>query len=455
MTTRRICAITAGWMLITALAGCGKPPVPQTSEIRTTSLVDTGSTASKVPPPFVNEGDWPGWRGPHRDGVSAAVAAPVSWDETQNVVWKSRLPGHGHSSPVVIGERVYVTTADAAEQLQSVLAVDRRNGQWLWQTDILQGQFEPTMHQQNSQASSTLACDGERLFATFLNDRRIWCSAISLEGEELWRQEVGGFRSRFGYSASPLVYQSLVILAADHQDGGFVAGLDRASGNIVWRRHRAAVASYASPAVISLSGGDQLILSGGDHVTSYDPRTGDELWNVAGTTEATVGTPIVSDGLIILSGGYPGSQTIALNSKGEKVWTTKDKCYVTTPLAVDGTLYLMQDDGILKCLEARTGKELWKHRIGGTFRASPTFVAGMIYVTDMSAKTTVFKASRQGYEQVAVNQVGNECFASLGVSAGQLFLRVADDRRGGRQEWLYCLQDKTPSRRESPPAVSR
>lgn len=437
--------LTAGMLALGSLlvCGCGRTPVPQTTEIQATLIDHDSAAAVTASPAEFHPGDWTGWRGPRQDGVAFDTVAPTRWSDTQNVVWKSKLPGRGHSSPIVIDQRIYLATADDAQQVQSVLAVDRRTGKWVWQTPLFSGNFEQEMHQENSQASSTLAFDGKRLFVTFLNDRRIWCSALTLEGEELWRQEVGGFRSRFGYSASPIVAGAFVIIAADHEDGGFVAALDRGDGNIVWRRKRQPFASYATPRLVTLTGRDQIVLSGGGNVTSFDPQTGKDLWSVKGTTTSTVGTPVVSHDLVICSGGHPDAETLAIDGKGSVVWRTKDKCYVTSPLAHQGHLYLVQDDGIAKCLDARTGKERWRHRIGGRFRTSPVLINDRLYVTDMNGKTTVFAAAPGHYEQIAENQLGNECFASPAVSEGQLFLRIADNHTGFRTEWLYCLADAT------------
>lgn len=441
----RPCA--AVWMICVGwgLTGCGRPPIPQTTDIQVSP--GTAAITSGLPNPQFRSGDWPGWRGPYHDGISTE-SVPTEWSESHNVVWKSKLPGRGHASPVVVGDQIFLATADDRAQTQSVLAVDRRTGKWRWQTEILEGAFESELHAENSHASSTIACDGTRLFVTFLNDRRIWCSALSLEGEELWRQDVGGFRSKFGYSASPLVYQSLVILAADHADGGFIAALDRGTGNIVWRRRRPAAASYASPRVVTLGGIEQVVICGCDQVMSYNPQTGAELWSVQGTTEATVGTPVVSGELVIVSGGYPGAETVALDGTGKVAWRVREKCYVPSLLATDGFLYLMQDDGIARCLEAATGKERWKHRVGGKFRASPTRIGDYIYATDMAGRTVVYRVNPDKFELVSESTLGTEGFASPAVSQGQLFLRIGDDSRGRREEFLYCIGQTAPPARD-------
>lgn len=420
------------------LAGCGRPsspPVPATTEIsaRPDSLVT--DAAEWLPGPD----DWPMWRGPNADGVGIGPAVPTHWTDTENVVWKVKIPGRGHSSPIIVGERIYVETADEKAQKQSVVCLDRADGKQHWQTTLFEGNFETAMHGENTQATSTLACDGERMFAVFLNDRKIWTVALDLDGNELWKTEVGSFASKFGYSASPTIYKSLVLLAADHQQGGYLAALNRVTGDIVWRKPRPAKSSYASPRVVSLGGKDQLVICGCNVVESFDPLTGDQLWSTPGTAEAGVGSPVIAGELVIASGGYPEQETIALKSDGSIGWKANVKSYVPSLLVYERKLYMVSDDGIARCYDAESGKELWKHRISGKFRVSPIESGGNIFTTDMSGKTTVFRANPEWYEQIAENQLGTEGFASPAVSRGQLFLRIADDSQGTRQEWLYCI----------------
>lgn len=444
--------LTAGTVLAMLALGCGKPPsppAPPTSEIQTTAAAT--AAAEPLAPPSWGDDDWPGWRGPQTDGDAGTQPVPSTWSDRDNVAWKVAIPGRGHSSPIVIGDRIFLETADDAGQVQSVLAIDRRRGRLLWQTDLFTGNFVGGIHQENSHASSTLACDGERLFAVFLNNQRIWCSALDFDGQELWRTEVGGFRSRNGYSASPTVYQSFVIIAADHDDGGFLAALQRDSGQIVWRKKRPAHASYASPRVVTLQGRDRVVLAGCGSVAAYDPLSGVEIWKTRGTAEAAVGTVVTAGDLVFASGGYPEKDTVALQADGKVAWRTRDKVYVPSMIVVDGFLYAVQDDGIAHCWEAASGKARWKQRVGGAFRASPICADGKLYVTSTSGKTTVFRANPERWEVVAENQLGNEALASPAVSRGQLFFRIADVSRGGRQEMLYCIAERSAATKPPKP----
>ncbi|MDP1797102.1 MAG: PQQ-binding-like beta-propeller repeat protein, partial [Planctomycetaceae bacterium] len=406
--------------------GCGRPagpPAPPTSEILASAdpdlhsldrpATDTGvENRQPLLPPEWSSGDWPGWRGAAQDGVATGVPVPTEWTETRNVLWKTPLPGRGHGSPIVLGSSIYLETADDEVQVQSVMAIDRTRGRKLWKTDLHKGAFDQRLHAENTQASSTLATDGERLFAVFLNNQRIWCSALDLKGEELWRMEVGGFQSRFGFSTSPIIGGPYVYIAADHEDGGFIAALRRDTGNIVWRRKRGQFASYASPRLVKLGEKSLLVLSGGGAITAYHPASGDELWSVPGTAQSTVSTVVTYRDFVIASGGYQGSETVALRADGSVAWRNKEMTYVPSMIVVDDHLYAVQDDGIARCWNAATGKERWKHRLGGKYRVSPVLSGDNLIVTDMAGKTVVFRADPNRFELIAENQLGTDGFAS-------------------------------------------
>jgi len=436
--TAAACATTViAGCLMGLVLGCGRPkgpPVPATSEI-TAPAASAESAELKFDPE-----DWPMWRGPQVDGIATGPAAPTRWTETENVAWKARIPGRGHSSPIVINDRIYLETADEQAQVQSVLCLDRADGSILWQTPLFEGRFETEMHKENTQATSTVASDGEHVYALFLNDRRIWATALDREGHKVWQTEVGSFAAKFGYSASPILYRSLLVVAADHRQGGFVAGLNRQDGSIVWRKPRPEKASYASPRVVTLGGRDQLVIGGCNLVSSFDPLTGQALWSTSGTSEAGVGTPVVIGDRVFASGGYPERETIAVNPDGSVAWRNRDRSYVPSLLAVDQAVYMVNDDGMAICFDPATGATRWKQRLGGNFRVSPVASGGNIYSTDMSGKTTVFRANPDAFEPVAENTLGTEGFASPAISRGELFLRVADSSQGPRQEWLYCIR---------------
>ena len=239
-------------------------------------------------------------------------SVPLTWSPTENIVWQADVPGRGHSSPVTWGRRVFVTTADDENQVQSILAYDRDTGKQLWETVANRGNFMPKSHRHNSHASATSACDGERLFSVFVHDGGLWVTATDLDGKILWQTKAGDYDAIYGYGSSPAIWQSLVIVLGDNdQTGSFMAAIHRKTGQIVWRIARPNIDTYATPIVAHLAGRDQLLVGGCGYLTSYDPATGKEFWKCAGpTTETTANTATWSDDCVFVSGGYPKPYTL-------------------------------------------------------------------------------------------------------------------------------------------------
>lgn len=387
--------------------------------------------------------DWPWWRGPNRDNTAPGETIPTEWSETRNVIWKVPVPGRGHASPCVVRDRIVLASADEAAEIQFVVAFDRAGGAQLWRTDLHRGGFDGKLHRKNTQASSTIASDGERLFAAFHNAGNIILTALDLDGRELWRTIVEeGFQSYYGYSASPAIHGDFVIVAADHQGGGSLAALARRSGDIVWKVNRPAVVTYASPVVLSIGGKDLLPIAGAEKVVSFDAATGRELWSVAGTTKACVGTVVRAGDLLFASGGYPGSETVCVRAggTGEVVWRNKVSTYVPSMLVHGGCAFLVTDKGILYCWDAETGRENWRERLaGGEVSASPILVGRHVHVTNERGTTYVFEPDPAGFRLVARNQLADEAFATPAVCGGRMYLRVADSSSGTRKEFLYCI----------------
>jgi outer membrane protein assembly factor BamB len=389
--------------------------------------------------------DWPWWRGPWRNGVATSrEAVPTSWSATENVKWKTPVPGRGHSSPIVVGDRVFMATADEASQVQSVLALDRASGKSLWKVDVSQGGFPKNNHSKNTEASSTLACDGERLFGAFFHHETIEAVALDLAGKPVWRKTAGKYNPRkyeYGYAASPLIYQDLVIFIGEFDGDSFLAAFDRATGAEKWRTKRPHNISFSSPVVAKVAGRDQLFISGANQIVSYDPATGKPLWSTAGTTDATCGTMIWEGDLVFASGGYPKSETISIKADGssEVVWKNNQKCYEQSMLVHDGYIYAFTDQGVMNCWRSADGKEMWVQRLRGPVSASPVLAGGNIYWTNERGTTYVFRPNPEKFDRVAENQLGEEGFASPAVGAGQLFLRTSVTENGKRQEYLYCI----------------
>ncbi|WP_417747590.1 PQQ-binding-like beta-propeller repeat protein [Rosistilla oblonga] len=396
--------------------------------------------------------DWPFWRGPDQNGVaSPKQTPPTSWSETENVLWRAEVPGRGHSSPVVIGDRVFITSADHEREVQIVLGLDRATGKQLWETIVHRGGFETRGKKMNLKAtlaSSTIASDGSRLFINFLNDNAVWTTALDLDGKQLWQTRLTDYQVHQGYGSSPTIYKNLVISSADNKAGGAIVAMDRTNGETVWRRERPELPNYPSPVVVKAAGRDQLIMTGCDLVTSLDPLTGQTIWEIEGATTECVTTTVTDGKVILTSGGYPDNHisAVAADGSGKIVWENTDREYVPSMLIAKGHVFAILDAGIATCLNVETGEQIWKERLGGTFSSSPVLVGENIYVTSESGKTHIFKASVEGFQSVATNSLGSKVFATPAICGGQIFTRVSLTADEKTQEYVYCLVDSAATR---------
>jgi outer membrane protein assembly factor BamB len=389
--------------------------------------------------------DWAWWRGPSQDGIAApGQNPPLHWSETDNVIWKTPVPGRGHSSPTVVGDQVFLATCDEDKDLQSVICYDRKSGSQVWKTDVHHGNITKGENAKGSQASATVACDGQRLFITFQNSKAIYLTALTRAGKQLWQKKVADFVTHQGYGASPAIYKSLVLVSADHKGGGRLAAFDRASGELAWSHERPKIPNYTSPVVVNAAGKEQLIYFGCKLVSSFDPLSGKSLWEVPGATEECVTSTVTDGEMIFTSGGYPKNHLAAVRAdgSGKVVWENGVRVYVPSLLIKDGFLYASTDGGLAYCWQADTGKEMWKHRLGGDFTASPVLVGENIFATNEEGRTFIFKATPDGFEQVAENKLGDNAMATPAICGDRIYMRVASLKDGRRRETLYCLGNK-------------
>jgi outer membrane protein assembly factor BamB len=309
------------------------------------------------------------------------------------VVWKSLIPGRGHSSPIIHDQQVFLTTADEPERTQSVLCYDKQTGKLLWSVPVHRGGFMP-MHAKNSQASATPACDGERLYCAFLHQGALWVTAIDLKGNLVWQTEAGPFLSEHGYGSSPALYQSLVLVLGDNQGISFLTALHRKTGQLIWRVKRPQGASYGTPIVARIAGREQLLVGGHNVVSSYDPGTGQLLWHCTGPSQVTANSIAFDQEFVFASGGYPEKEVMCIRGDGvgdvsstHVVWRSqRGAAYVPSPLAHAGLLYLAQDDsGMVSCVRADSGELVWKERLSRRFTSSPLLAGG--YLSSEEGKT--------------------------------------------------------------------
>ena len=400
------------------------------------ALTDLGLEPAKT--------DWPCWRNRAGGAKSFDTDPPTHWTKTEHVAWVTEIPGRGHSSPIVWGERIFLTSADESGHKQLVLGFDRASGKQLLSTVAHEGGFM-RMHGKNSHASATPACDGQRVYSAFINSDALHVTATDFNGLILWQTQAGPFGSEHGYGSSLVLYKNLVIVAADNLSHSFIAALDGITGKIVWRMPRKTTArhgSYATPIVAFLAGRHQLIFSGLWETSSYDPATGKLIWYCKGPTEVTACTPAFSDELVYSSGGYPGRELLAIQADGSNdvtntkiVWRAdKGVTYVPSPLFHDGRLYVVDDGGIASCLDGSTGEVVWRARLPGNFSASPVLAAGLLFIPNEVGRTYVFRAGDK-FELVATNDLGDGGFATPVIAGGHIYLRT--------NHYLYAIGEKS------------
>ncbi|MEO2016280.1 MAG: PQQ-binding-like beta-propeller repeat protein [Fuerstiella sp.] len=388
--------------------------------------------------------DWSGWRGPLQNGHSTEQGLPIKWGP-DSVVWKTPLPGRGQSSPVISGDRLFLTSALEDGRQRVVMGIDRRNGSMLWTRVAWTGEPEKS-HRMNGWASATCATDGERVYAFFGKGGGLFC--YSVDGELLWQKELGIFEGPWGTAAAPLLVGGLVIQNCDAEVNAFIAGFNKTTGEEIWRTKREDARGWSTPILINVDGHDEVVVNGDHGVRAYEPHTGKELWFCEGFSGR--GTPTVTPAgnlLHVLCG--KGGDTYAVRPGGSgdvtdthMVWhsprnTSRD---LPSPIVV-GQKSLVMDmrRAILTAYEITSGEEKWRRRVGeaastGQFCATPVTWDGVAFFVAESGKTFAIMPG-EDMDIVAVNDVApesNEIFrASITPSHGQLFLR--SDRV------LYCI----------------
>ena len=394
--------------------------------------------------PTLKKTDWGWWRGPNHNGVAPPNAKPpVEWDDKSNVKWKAEIPGRGHSSPIVVGDRVYLTSADESKMTQYVLCYSKTDGELVWNTLMHQGNFDHN-NKKNSFASGSVSCDGEKLYVSFFRDLKVITSALELDGKKVWEHTFDGFKSHQGFGCSPLLYKNMAIIAIDNKGtgGGALIALDRETGEEIWRTGRPQIPNYVSPVIYNINGEDQIFMAGCNLIASYDPMSGKVNWQKEGTTEEVVGNVATDGNLIFSSGGYPKRETWCwkADGSGDLIWKNTVRTYVPSMLVLNAHLFTVTDDSIGYMWDKNTGEEIWKQRLSGGFSASPILANGHIYVSSEAGTTWVFKPKADGVELVSKNQLGTGHMATPAFSGNQIFLRTIDESGASRREWLICIE---------------
>lgn len=385
------------------------------------------------------DGDWPRWRGAAGTGHSDEKNIPVRWD-AQSVVWKTMLPGNGQSSPIIWGERIFLTSALDKGKKRLVLCVERTSGKILWQHEAWSGTPEPS-HGMNGWASASCATDGVHVVA-FFGKGGLHCYTV--EGKHLWSRDLGSFPGTWGTSASPVIVGDLVIQNCDAAGEASLVGLDKSTGKTLWQTPRGTPVrgGWSTPVLVQVGAREELVLNGEKQVTGYDPASGKELWSCKSFIGR--GEPTVFPGkeLLYVVNGQPGD-IYAVRPGGSGDVTKSHMAWHTprkggrdqpSPIVVGKYLMVMDMQGLATCYEAASGKELWKERLNGEFSSSPIAANGLVYFQNEAGETFVVEPGPT-LKVVAENTVGagaGEIFrASLTPSRGHIFSRS--------QTHLYCI----------------
>ena len=408
--------------------------------------------------------NWNGWRGPRGDGTSLEKNVPTQWnvEHKHNIAWQVAVAGTGHASPIVWNNKIFLVSCLKESHERVLICVDRETGATLWTRTALQSPLE-SKHGLNSYASGTPATDGQSIFATFLavtgenvpapnvgTSRMITAGQLivvsyDFEGKERWRAKPGPFISAHGLCSSPIIYQNTVIINGDHDGDGYIVALDRTSGEVRWKVERDHhTRSYVTPLIRNLGGRTQMILSGSEHVASYDPKTGERYWKIQGPTEQFVASMVTDDNLVFLTAGYPEYHILAIRPDGHGdvtdthiAWRTRrGAAYVPSPIVAGTYLLVISDGGIASCFDSATGNRFWMKRLGPRYSSSLVSANGLVYFLSDEGVITVIRPGPE-FEVVAENKLGENCYASPAISQGCIYIRGEKN--------LYSIRDRQVS----------
>jgi outer membrane protein assembly factor BamB len=400
---------------------------------------------------------WSRFRGPNGTGVATDMDIPVKFGE-RSALWKKEIPGLGHSSPVIWGNRLFLQSASKDGRERMLLCLSTLDGKTLWTKKFTANLAvkSPHTHLKNSLASATPAVDGQRVYAMFWDGVDMQLYGLDLEGNQLWQRNLGPFKSQHGPGTSPMVVQSKVFVANDQDDEAELLAFDAATGKDAWRAKRKAYrACYSIPFLIEKPGMPaELIVGSTAGVTSYDPETGHENWDFTSWPFAkmalrTVASPIAVNGIIVANSGDGNGErnTVAIRPQGSGtlgkeviLWSkTKMFPYVPNFLAQGEYLYFVNDGGFAGCALAGTGEIVWDQRLGGKFSASPILVDGKIYAASEEGTVFVFQAAPQ-YQPLAKNVLDEGIIATPAVANRRMYIRGSNS--------LYCFGDVSTSARQ-------
>ncbi len=411
---------------------------------------------------------WGQWRGPLATGAAPKADPPVEWSEMKNIRWKTKLPGLGHSSPVVWGSLVFVTTAEMTgakkpftgvtpdgahnnmnplfDHQFAVMAIDRQTGAVVWRRTVATRQPHESTHESATWASNSPVTDGEHVLS-FFGSNGLYC--LDTGGRLLWSRDLGDMQVKHGHGegASPLLHGETVVVNWDHEGASVIVALAKRTGEELWRQPRDEVTSWATPIVVTHDGHAQVVVSGTRRVRGYDLKTGAVIWEAGGLPGNIVASPVGADGMVFAAGSYEKQTLLAIRLTGAKgelsgtqqiAWQkNRSTPYVPSPLLYDGWLYYLRHyQGVLSRVNAKTGYEpSGPFRLGSVFNiySSPVAAAGRIYVTDRNGKTLVMSSGAEP-KALTLNKLDDRFSASAALVGDAIFLRG--------EKFLYCIGEK-------------
>lgn len=387
--------------------------------------------------------NWPAWRGPEGTGVCSEKGLPTRWGATENVRWKAPLPERGNSTPVVWGDRVFVTQAVGNDRL--LFCFDRKDGKKLWQAGAKDVEKELT-HGTNPYCAGSPTTDGERVYAAF-GSGGLWC--FDFAGKELWHRDLGKQRHIWGHAGSPLLHGDLCLLNFGPGERTFLIAVEKRTGKTVWQHDEPGgesgekkgdakpgwVGSWSTPVAIHTAAGEQLLLSFPKRVIAFEPLTGKPIWTSGGINPLVYTSPLFSEGIVVAMGGF-GGMTVAVKAGGTGDVTTANRLWqhprtkqrIGSGVIHDGHIYILNDPGVAECFELQTGKLVWEERLKGPGAkadnwSSLVLADGLLYALNQSGDCPVFRASPK-FELVGINSLGEPSMSSVAPSDGELFLRT-------------------------------
>jgi outer membrane protein assembly factor BamB len=451
-------------------------PAEEARVIAQRRIVSTANTRGLLPPKRTEatganpaNGAWPSFRGPQAAGVAERQNLPEKWDGKtgENILWRTTIPGLAHSSPVIWGSRIFVTSAvstdpkasfkpglygdgdasqDRSSQRWMIYALDKRTGKIIWKQTACEGVPRDKRHIKSTYANSTPATDG-RIVVAWFGSQGVY--AYDLNGRFLWKADLGRLNLgaydiptyEWGTASSPIIWKDLVILQCDTQDDSFLLGLDAGTGKQVWLTERDELPSWGTPTVAQTAAGPELVANASNYIRGYDPRTGKELWRLGGSSKITAPTPIFADDKFVIASGRGPERPIFVVRAGARgdltlpegkttsdavVWSRMGRgSYMPTPLIYDGILYVLSNNGVLDAYDFQTGEEIYRQRlplVGSGFSASPVAADGKIYLANEDGEVLVIAAGRK-FSHLATNSMGELVMATPAMSEGVIYVR--------------------------------